>query len=119
MVRDPNSNRRKIVLPGDLAYKSNLPPNFVVSKLDVSVPFSMDLIYESASYQDRKQALSGDMYTGELNTRRTQFDRKFEETFRLKEKKFSDEDVELAKSIFSNLIGELYFEQIHELMKID
>ncbi|XP_008485955.1 mannosyl-oligosaccharide glucosidase-like [Diaphorina citri] len=65
----------------------------------------MDLIYESASYQDRKQALSGDMYTGELNARRTQFDRKFEETFRLKEKKFSDEDVELAKSIFSNLIG--------------
>ncbi|KAI5705959.1 hypothetical protein M8J75_003508 [Diaphorina citri] len=105
VVRDPNSNRRKIVLPGDLAYKSNLPPNFVVSKLDVSVPFSMDLIYESASYQDRKQALSGDMYTGELNARRTQFDRKFEETFRLKEKKFSDEDVELAKSIFSNLIG--------------
>lgn len=68
----------------------------------------MDVIYESKSYVDRKQTLTGEVYETELGGKRAAFDVKFEETFKLKGK-FPPEEIELAKSIFSNLIGELVF----------
>uniref|UniRef100_A0A8D8LV22 Mannosyl-oligosaccharide glucosidase n=1 Tax=Cacopsylla melanoneura TaxID=428564 RepID=A0A8D8LV22_9HEMI len=105
VVRDPNSNRRKIVLPGDLAFKNKVAPNFIVSKIDVTVPFSMDVIYESESHGDRKQVLTGEVYSKELKVKKSGFDAKFETTFNLKDKGFSEQDVEDAKAIFSNLIG--------------
>lgn len=68
----------------------------------------MDVIYESKSYVDRKQTLTGEVYETELGGKRAAFDVKFEETFKLKGK-FPPEEIELAKSIFSNLIGEIFF----------
>ncbi|BET01617.1 Mannosyl oligosaccharide glucosidase [Nesidiocoris tenuis] len=107
VVPDKSTGTRHLVLPGDLTQfkEQQMAPNFVATQLEVTVPFEMDVVFESGSFIDRPNTLSGHVYERELLQRADSFHKKFENTFELKKKNFTDEYIDFAKIVFSNLIG--------------
>ena len=79
--------------------------NFMVSQVTVRLPFEMEVVYESGSAESRINELSGNYYDDLLLKYENEFNERFEKVFHLKEKKFSQHEIEFAKSTFSNLIG--------------
>ena len=54
--------------------------------MTVALPFEMEIIFESGSFVDRPQSLSGETYQTEINKHLINFDKKFEDTFNLEKK---------------------------------
>lgn len=94
---------KQIVLPGDIT--RGKPANFTAIQIVVKVPFEMDIIYESASFINRQEVLTGQKYDSILQKKSSDFDNKFESVFKLREKGYNDEEVQFAQAAFSNLIG--------------
>lgn len=94
-------------MPGDLTHfkDESVPANFIATQLEVKVPFEFDAVFESGSFIDRPNTLTGDVFSNELNEKSIRFNRKFEDTFRLREKNFTRNYIKFAKTVFSNLIG--------------
>lgn len=107
LVSDKTTGKKHLVLPGDLTHfkEGKVEPNFVATQVEVTVPFEMDVVYESGSFIDRPNTLTGDVYTNELAQKLEAFHVKFEDTFGLKKKNFTEDYIDFAKSAFSNLIG--------------
>ncbi|CAH1785069.1 unnamed protein product [Owenia fusiformis] len=80
-------------------------PNFVVHQVTVSLPFEMEVVFESGSFKDRPNSLSGDTLTSELSKYHSHFDGKFENVFQLGKKNFGGHEVLLAKAALSNMVG--------------
>ncbi|RZF44964.1 hypothetical protein LSTR_LSTR001925 [Laodelphax striatellus] len=91
-----------ISLPGDLTRGES--PNFIATQLTVKSPFTLDIVFESAS-ADRSNMLTGDIYSRELQSRSQDFHKRFESTFRLREKGYNNEKISFAEATFSNLLG--------------
>ena len=87
------------------ASNPDLPLNLIVSQVSGTGAFSIEAAFESASHIIRKERLVGDVYSRELGDHLSQFHSRFEHTFRLREKGFSEEEVGFAEAVFSNLIG--------------
>lgn len=106
-LSDKATRKKHYVLPGDLTHfkDESVPANFIATQLEVKVPFEFDAVFESGSFIDRPNTLTGDVYVKELNAKCIRFNRKFEETFRLHEKNFTKNYIKFAKTAFSNLIG--------------
>lgn len=83
---------------------SETKPNLIATQLTLKIPFDIDIIFESQSAV-RLETLTGKIYDAELEKHKKQFNDKFEKTFKLKSKGFSEEEVKFAKAAFSNLIG--------------
>lgn len=85
------------------------PPNsksdIVFHQVSLELPFEIEIVFESGSNQNRSSSLAGEKFTKQLNIFKKQFDKKFEETFPLKSKGYSKDEVKFAKSAFSNMIG--------------
>ena len=79
--------------------------NFIVSQLTVVLPFEIDVLYESNSISYRPEKLTGSLFDSHLTDSIAAFNTKFENTFKLHEKSFSEQQIDFAKKIFSNLVG--------------
>lgn len=94
---------QQIVLPGDITRGST--SNFTVTQVTVRVPFEMDVVFESSSNSNRPNTLTGKAYSDLLAKKSEEFDSKFNNIFKLKEKSFKEEDINFAQSALSNLLG--------------
>lgn len=65
---------------------SQKPPNFIATQITATVPFSMDVVFESGSFGTRQNTLVGDIYTNTLNWHSSRFAQRFDDTFDLKAK---------------------------------
>ena len=92
----------------DIRYKQSYPneePNFLVHQVTLSLPFEVEMVFESGSSTDRDVALSGKELTKELETHKARFNKKFEARFGLTKKGFAENQVKVAKAVVSNLLG--------------
>ena len=92
----------------DIRYKQAFPdeePNFIVQQVTVSLPFEIEVMFESGSFKKRKVGLSGKELTKELEKHTVDFKTKFEAKFGLVEKGFTENQIRVARSAMSNLIG--------------
>ncbi|XP_075262055.1 mannosyl-oligosaccharide glucosidase-like isoform X2 [Convolutriloba macropyga] len=108
----PKKGQHFVVLPGSKMAQirqssgnAELPLNLIVTQVSGSGAFSMEAAFESASYTNRRGRLSGQKYRENLTEHIDKFHLRFEQTFHLREKGFSDDEVEFAEAVFSNLIG--------------
>lgn len=90
-------------LGGDVRHE-NEAPNFFVYQVTMTLPFQIDVIFESGS-RESLPTLSGGEFTREMELQRNMFNERFEEIFQLKSKGYSDQHVTLAKAAMSNMIG--------------
>jgi len=94
---------RQVTLPGDIT--RGQPANLTATLVTAIVPFEMDIIFESGSNFERPNTLTGKIYTELLQQKCDEFDEKFEDIFKLKEKKFKENEVNFAQAALSNLVG--------------
>jgi mannosyl-oligosaccharide glucosidase len=76
-----------------------------VNQLTVTLPYEMEVIFESGSFTDRPNTFSGDLFQRDLAEHTSNFDVKFEDVFKIHAKGFNDNEISFAKATFSNLIG--------------
>ncbi|XP_059177136.1 mannosyl-oligosaccharide glucosidase-like isoform X2 [Physella acuta] len=85
-------------------------PNLVVKQVTAQLPFSVELVYQSSSFDQRAEELSGQVLTAILQHKLQQFQDKFHKLFRLKEKGYSDLEQKFAQAALSNMLGSVgYF----------
>ena len=97
-------NGRSIGLESSLEKKGK-KANLIVLQLTGTLPFSIDIVYESDSVVDRDESLVGDKYTQMLGVKEDNFDLKFEQLFQLSDKGYNDSAIHFAQSAMSNMIG--------------
>ncbi|XP_012226758.1 mannosyl-oligosaccharide glucosidase isoform X1 [Linepithema humile] len=108
------SAEKHIVLAGEQLLLSpegkKKDPNFIVTQVTGKVPFEIEVSYESGSFSNRIDKLTGQNYDEALDKQRQLFSKKFENVFKLKSKGYTDDEMTFAKMAFSNLIGSIgYF----------
>ena len=96
---------RTIGLEASLEKRGGKPPNLVVVQLTGTLPFSLDIVFESASNRGREESLVGKKYTEALQQWVDNFDLRFEKTFHLAGKGFNASAVHFAQAAMSNMIG--------------
>ncbi|XP_072026671.1 mannosyl-oligosaccharide glucosidase-like [Amphiura filiformis] len=92
----------------DIRYKQYFPdeePNFLVQQVTVSLPFEIEVMFESSSFRKRKVGLNGKELTKELDKHKVDFEKKFESKFGLTKKGFTANQIRVAKAAMSNLLG--------------
>ncbi|XP_011866700.1 PREDICTED: mannosyl-oligosaccharide glucosidase [Vollenhovia emeryi] len=108
------SMKKHVVLAGEqlpmLPEGKKKDPNLIVIQVTGKVPFEIEVSYESGSFSNRVEKLTGSNYDEALKEHRELFSKKFESVFKLKSKGYTDDEVTFAKMAFSNLIGSIgYF----------
>lgn len=84
--------------------------NLLVYQVTAELPFEMEVVFESDSFVDRSERLTGNLFDETLERFVNKFDKKFEEKFSLKSKGFSDSEINFAKAALSNMVGSIgYF----------
>ncbi|XP_066256749.1 mannosyl-oligosaccharide glucosidase isoform X1 [Euwallacea similis] len=103
---DPKSPKR-IVLAGEIRSPEDhkKEPNFVATQVTAKLPFSVDVVFESKSVVNRHDKLMGEAYSNALEWHQARFNQRFEDTFGLKHKGFSEDKIKFAQSALSNMIG--------------
>ena len=97
-------NGRSIGLESSLEKKGK-KPNLIVFQITGTVPFSIDIAFESDSNVEREESLMGEAYTQLLSEKEDNFDLKFEQIFQLSNKGYNESAVEFAQSALSNMVG--------------
>ena len=85
--------------------KSGKPSNLVVMQVTGTLPFSLDVVFESSSHIGREASLVGPLYSKALRDWEDKFDLRFEKTFHLEGKGFNTSAVTFAQAAMSNMIG--------------
>ncbi|CAG2190003.1 MOGS [Mytilus edulis] len=80
-------------------------PNMMVYQVTVQVPSEIEIVFESGSFVNRPNTLSGDIFQQELTKYSTAFDKRFTKTFDLEEKGYNSADIDFAKAAMSNMVG--------------
>lgn len=103
---------RYIGLPGEMiSHNGQAPadPNFIAIQITAEVDFTLDITYQSTSGFSVGEMIpkppTGREYTDSLQSHIASFDKRFEETFHLKAKGFSAEEIKFAKYALSNMLG--------------
>ncbi|XP_064465782.1 mannosyl-oligosaccharide glucosidase-like isoform X2 [Ornithodoros turicata] len=91
-------------IPSDKNVQKRVP-NFILTQVTVQPPYEMEVVFESASFEDRENSLEGEEYDAELLRRVTDFEEKFERLFGLSAKSYTQEERNMAKEILSNTLG--------------
>ncbi|XP_053948863.1 uncharacterized protein LOC128857238 [Anastrepha ludens] len=111
-VFSDNQARRFIGLPGEMiSQNGGLPdaPNFIAIQITTEVNFTMDITYESTSAFSHVENFSkppiGREFTNSMHEKLLEFDNRFEETFHLRAKGYSTDEIKFAKYAVSNMIG--------------
>lgn len=79
--------------------------NFVVLQLTFRLPQVVEVVFESGSFMDRPNQLTGEVYQKEINKHLKAFDDKFERVFGLEAKGFDVDHISSAKAALSNMLG--------------
>ena len=79
----------------------------------------MEVIFQSGSFTDRPDSLSGSIFQNVLDTHLTAFSGKFEKTFQLGKKGFNREQIGYAKAALSNMLGGIGYFYGSSLVKSD
>lgn len=79
--------------------------NFAVFQVTTELPFEMEVLFESRSFVDREDHLSGEVFDSLVAKHEASFDEKFENIFGLKSRNFPDGEIDFAKAALSNMIG--------------
>jgi mannosyl-oligosaccharide glucosidase len=108
VASDKMTKERFIILSGE--QDENIKPNFVALQLNVQLPFTLDVTFQGtpnvSTYEEDVVTLPiGDDYTNLLDKKRKEFETKFSETFQIKEKGYSEEEVKIAQAALSNMLG--------------
>ncbi|KAL0103163.1 hypothetical protein PUN28_017472 [Cardiocondyla obscurior] len=114
VVTRKESMEKHVVLAGEqlpfLTEGKKKDPNFIVTQVTGKVPFEIEINFESGSFSNRIEKLTGRKYDEALKEHRELFSKKFENIFKLKSKGYTDDEITFAKMAFSNLIGSIgYF----------
>lgn len=114
LANDKVKRTKFIALPGEILRNNKgdlLEPNFIATLITVKTPFTLDISYRSLHDLTPKDVRTipgppiGDEYTSVLNSKRQEFDDRFEKTFHLQEKGYTPDEVEFAQGALSNMIG--------------
>lgn len=79
--------------------------DFVLHQVTVQTPFQIEILFESGSFRNRPNQLVGATMTEELERRKAEFNSKFEATFGLESKGFSQAQGKFSKAALSNMLG--------------
>lgn len=114
LVSQKKSDKKYVVLDGEQLSTthdgSKVNPNFIATQVTAKIPFEFEINFESGSFNDRNEKLTGDRYKKALNERRKEFSEKFEKIFQLGSKGYKEDEVNFAKMAFSNMMGSIgYF----------
>ncbi|XP_048485861.1 mannosyl-oligosaccharide glucosidase isoform X2 [Plutella xylostella] len=101
--RHPELGRHAVLAPDHELKDHEKDVNFVAIQLLVNTPFTLDVVYTTEDLPT--PPLKGDSYTEALEEKRRTFDEQFEETFKLAEKGYSQENISIARAAFSNCLG--------------
>ncbi|XP_022094370.1 mannosyl-oligosaccharide glucosidase-like [Acanthaster planci] len=80
-------------------------PNFVAHQVTLSLPFEMEVIFESGSHTQRQAPLSGKVFTEQLKKYKDAFSQTFEDKFGLEVKGYKKKEITFAKAALSNMLG--------------
>jgi len=82
-------------------------PNLLVKQLTAKLPFTMEVVFQSgsASTEERKAVLAGEVFNAKLQAQVEAFNEKFERVFELKKKGYKDNEISFAKAAMSNMVG--------------
>lgn len=114
LAKDKVTKAKIIALPGEILRNNKgevFEPNFVAVMVTVQAPFTLDISYRSLHGLTPKdirtlpEPPTGSHYTDILNSKRTEFDLRFEKTFHLKEKGYASSEIAFAQAAMSNMIG--------------
>ena len=108
ILRGQSENEKYIGLAGESFDHNSIDrkPDFVAFQVTGTVPFEIEIVYESNSLMNiRPGMLMGDSLTELLNSYKKRFDEDFEAKFSLEKKNFSKEEINIAKAALSNMIG--------------
>ena len=109
LKRYPYSGNKVLAgLAGDvLALKgiTDYQPNFMAHQVTVTLPFKMEVIFESRSHTRRKVPLSGEVFTQQLNQHKDNFNQTFEKKFGLKKQGYKKKEIDFGKAALSNMLG--------------
>uniref|UniRef100_A0A1A9UT33 Mannosyl-oligosaccharide glucosidase n=1 Tax=Glossina austeni TaxID=7395 RepID=A0A1A9UT33_GLOAU len=104
--------QRYVGLPGEMiSHNGNiaLDPNFIAIQITAEVNFTLDISYQSISgFSINKlvpKPLTGRDFTNSLQDHVLAFDKRFEDTFNLKVRGFSVDEINFAKYAVSNMLG--------------
>nr|CAB3263899.1 mannosyl-oligosaccharide glucosidase-like [Phallusia mammillata] len=93
---------------GDTPNRSD-PPNtksdVIFYQVTFELPFEIEIVFESTSFQNRRDTLAGPKFTSLLASIKDKFDKKFEKKFPLKDKGYGPEEIQFAKAALSNMLG--------------
>jgi mannosyl-oligosaccharide glucosidase len=81
------------------------PHNLVVLQVTATLPFAIDIVFESGSNSGRSESLVGRRYTEALQDWTDRFHLRFEQTFHLAGKGFNASAVQFAQAALSNMVG--------------
>lgn len=114
LANDKVAHTKYIALPGEILRNNKgeiFEPNFVATLITAKAPFTVDISYRSLdglTPMDVRTTAGppiAENYTDVLDTKRQEFDVRFEKTFRLKEKGYTKAEIEFAQSALSNMVG--------------
>jgi mannosyl-oligosaccharide glucosidase len=77
----------------------------------------LEVVFESGSVVNRLTPLVGQVFDDEIKSRLATFDSKFEQTFGLRQKGYTDFEIDFAKATFSNLLGGVTYMHGSSLVK--
>lgn len=114
IATEKGSMEKHVVLAGEQLLLSSdgkkEDPNFIVTQVTGRAPFEIEISYESGSFSNRIDKLTGKNYDEALEKQRQLFSKKFENVFKLESKGYTDDEITFAKMAFSNLLGSIgYF----------
>ncbi|XP_007445489.1 mannosyl-oligosaccharide glucosidase, partial [Python bivittatus] len=98
---------------GDRELRSQL----LVHQVTVPVPCRVEVAFESGSVANRPERLLAETLTQELDTHAAAFERRFEQTFGLAGKGFSQQQQHFARALLSNMLGGMGYFYGHSLVQ--
>lgn len=79
--------------------------NFIVSQVTVTLPYELEVAFESDSFSGRQERMIGEIFQAEFSKHFHAFEKRFEDVFPLKDKGYDEEHVKFAKAALSNMLG--------------
>ncbi|XP_037937981.1 alpha-glucosidase 2 [Teleopsis dalmanni] len=108
---DKHGNRY-IGLPGEMISHNGAAaadPNFIAIQITAEMDFTMDITYQSTSGFSIGELIPkppiAREFTNNLQAKIAEFDNRFENTFQLRAKGFTADEIKFAKSALSNMLG--------------
>jgi len=101
---EKKKSQQYVGLGGHLPQREGAP-NFIVHQVTVSLPYEMEVVFESGSFLERPNSLLKDSYANLVKHYTEAFAEKMERVFGLQAKGFNQEEIGYARAALSNMLG--------------